>query len=415
MYQLDLLTRIRSQKALSLEWPARLDVTSTVWKLGLTSFFTDISSEMVSSILPLYFIAYLHFSPLEFGVLDGIYQGAAVALLSLAAGVFSDRWRRHKEVAVVGYALSAVSKLGLLALSGNWTSIAATLTVDRVGKGIRTAPRDAMISLSSRPESLGTSFAVHRSLDTGGAVFGPLLAFFLLWRSPGAFDLVLMTSFCVAIIGVGLIGLLVNRPRVPVSAAVASFQLSLGLWKEASFRVIVIAGALLALATASDGFIYLVLQKNTSSSASSFPLFAFVTASVYLTLSIPAGKLADKWGRRKVFLIGYSFVLATYAILLTPGLSNVLQYSVLGLVGIYYAATDGIIAAMTSAVLSSELRTSGLAVLNTVVSVSRLLSSVAFGWLWLTGAIKTPVWAFLAGLTIALIISCKLLVNPKSR
>ncbi len=415
MYQLDLLARIRSQKALGLQWPGRIDVTSTVWKLGLTSFFTDISSEMVSSILPLYFIAYLHFSPLEFGVLDGIYQGAAVALLSLAAGVFSDRWRRHKEVAVVGYAFSAVSKLGLLALSNSWTSIAATLTFDRVGKGIRTAPRDAMISLNSSPESLGTSFAVHRSLDTGGAVLGPLLAFFILWRSPASFDLVLMTSFCIAIVGVGLIGLLVNRPKVPASATVASFQMSLGLWKQASFRVIVIAGALLALATASDGFIYLVLQKNTSSAASSFPLFAFVTASVYLTLSIPAGRLADKWGRRKVFLIGYSFILVTYAILLTPGLPNALQFAVLGLLGVYYATTDGIIAAMTSAVLSPEFRTSGLAVLNTVVSISRLLSSVFFGWLWLSGAMKTPVWVFLSGLIVALIISFKLLTSKNSR
>lgn len=415
MYQLDLLTRIRAQRSLGLQWPRRLTISPTVWKLGLTSFFTDISSEMVSSILPLYFMLYLHFSPLEFGVLDGIYQGAAVALLSLAAGVFADRWRLLKEVAVAGYAFSAVSKLGLLAFGSSWTSIAATLTLDRVGKGIRTAPRDAMISLNSHPDSLGTSFAVHRSLDTGGAVLGPLVAFLLLWSSPHAFNLVLMTSFCIALIGVGLIGLLVNRPRLSAPTSFASFQLSMGLWKQASFRVVVIAGALLALVTASDGFLYLVLQKNTSSPASSFPLFAFVTSSFYLVLSVPTGRLADKWGRRKVFLLGYSLVLLAYAILLTPGLPNVLQFAVLGLLGTYYAATDGIIAAMTSAVLSPELRTSGLAVLNTVVSLARLISSVLFGWLWLSGAMKTPVWLFLFGLVAALIISCKLLAGQKSR
>lgn len=413
MYQLDLLARIRSQKMCGVGW-VPLEVTSAVWKLGLTSFFTDISSEMVSSILPLYFIAYLHFSPLEFGVLDGIYQGAAVALLSIAAGFLSDRWKRHKEVAVTGYAFSAVSKLGLLVLGSNWISIAATLTLDRVGKGIRTAPRDALISLNSSRDSLSTSFAVHRSLDTGGAVLGPLLAFFLLWRSPGAFDLLLMTSFCIAIIGVGLIGLLVNRPSV-VTNTVASLHLSLELWKQQNFRVVILAGALLALATVSDGFIYLVLQKNTSSSVSSFPLFAFVTASFYLLFSIPAGKIADIWGRRKVFLVGYSFVLLIYIVLLMPGLPSLMEYTILGLLGMYYATTDGIIAAMASAVLPEALRTSGLALLNTVVSVARLLSSVLFGWLWLSGAIGTSVLVFSFGLLIALISSWKLLASSKSR
>ena len=385
---------MRSRGAAGFPRPGQLAVDPNVWRLGFTSFFTDISSEMVSSILPLYFVLHLRFSPLEFGVLDGIYQGAAVALLSLASGICADRWRRQKEVATAGYAFSAVSKLALLAAGSVWTMVAGALVLDRVGKGVRTAPRDAMISLSSQDGNLATAFAVHRGLDAGGAVFGPLAAYILLRLVPGAFDLVLMASFCIALIGLGLISLLVRNPPVAAAAAgsaIPSLALSLGLWKQARFRAITIAGGILGLATASDGFIYLLLQKNTASSASSFPLFAFLTAVFYVLLSIPAGRLADRWGRGKVFLTGYGLLVVIYATLLMPGVGNGAQFAALALFGGYYAATDGVLAAVASAVLAPNLRTSGLALLNTVTSLARLVSSILFGWLWSSSAMKTPV------------------------
>src|SRR6185503_8332888 len=120
----------------------------TVWCLGLTSFFTDISSEMVASILPIYLVLHLHLSPLTFGLIDGLYQGFA-AVARVAGGFVADRWRNHKAVASVGYALSAACKLGLLAAGNAWSLLALTIAFDRTGKGIRTAPRDALISLST--------------------------------------------------------------------------------------------------------------------------------------------------------------------------------------------------------------------------------------------------------------------------
>lgn len=409
MYPLvDWIGRIRGR-------PRALPVSGNVWRLGFTSFFTDISSEMVSAILPLYFVSYLRFSPLQFGVLDGIYQGAAVALLSLAAGICADRWRRQKEVAVAGYGFSAFGKLALLAVGSSVPLVAGTLVLDRIGKGIRTAPRDAIISLSSRPENLATAFAVHRGLDAGGAVFGPLAAFLLLRLAPGAFDLVLIVSFCVALIGFGLIGFLVEKPEKAMpSPTVSSLHETMQLWKRPGFHTLAASGAVLSLATASDGFVYLLLQRNTNSAASIFPLFAFVTAVFYVLFSLPFGKWADRRGGKQVFLGGYVLLLAIYVLLLNPGLGKGAQFATLGLFGAYYAATDGVLAALASRVIAPELRSSGLAMLNTVTSLCRFGSSVLFGWLWNAGTMRTPIWTFLFGLTGAIMVSIAILKIPRT-
>lgn len=416
MYTTDLSARLRDRNMESGAASGALGVAPTVWKLGFTSFFTDVSAEMVSSILPLFFVIYLGFSPLQFGVLDGIYQGAAVASLSLFAGIAADRWRRQKEVAIGGYAFSAVSKLGLLAMTASWPLMMVVLALDRVGKSVRTAPRDAMISLSSEPRIMATAFAVHRALDTAGSVIGPLLAFLLLRMVPGNVGLVLMASFCIALIGVGLISLLVDKPQTSASGGHAhaiSVRASFGLWNQPVFRTIMIAGGILALMTASDAFIYLVIQKNTGCSVSLFPLFALVTAVAYLSLSVPLGKLADSWGRRKVFLGGYVFVGLVYLILLAPGLGKGFQFASLGLLGIYYAATNGVLAAVASTALAPEMRTSGLALLNTVLGICKFVSSVLFGWLWVSGAMKTPVWVFSFGLLAAFMVSTFILGENK--
>ena len=186
--------------------------------LGLTSLFTDISSEMVATILPLYLLFDLHLSPAAFGVIDGLYQGAA-ALVRIFGGFAADRARRYKEVAVVGYGLSALARLGLLVVGSVWTLIAGVVMVDRLGKGIRTAPRDALISFNSPRAELGNAFGVHRALDTAGAMIGPVLAFGLLSIAPRAYDAVFVVSFCAAIVGLGILTLFVHNPA-PATAGV---------------------------------------------------------------------------------------------------------------------------------------------------------------------------------------------------
>src|SRR5215216_7606525 len=156
MYQVQSPTAILRGRARVRAGPrARARVSSTVFLLGLTSMLTDISSEMVSAVLPLYLVFISGYSPLAFGVIDGIYQGGA-ALVRVAAGMIGDRWRRHKEVAVAGYGLSAACRLALLTAGTALSTIGAIVLADRTGKGIRTAPRDAMISLTTEERNLGT-------------------------------------------------------------------------------------------------------------------------------------------------------------------------------------------------------------------------------------------------------------------
>jgi len=183
------------------------NVSPVIWRLGMTSFFTDISSEMVYSVLPVYLVLHLHLSPMQYGAIDGVYNGLAVVLVSLTAGWMADRSRRHKEVALTGYGLSAICKLFLLAAGGVWSWLIVVVGLDRIGKGIRSAPRDALISLNTPPHLMASAFAIHRALDAGGALLGPIIAFVLLAQLPGAFDVLWMTSFLFAILGVAALWL----------------------------------------------------------------------------------------------------------------------------------------------------------------------------------------------------------------
>src|SRR3954469_9821552 len=186
----------------------RRRVAQTVVLLGLVSLITDLSQEMVVAVLPLYLVFQAGLTPLQLGLVDGLYQGVS-AVLRLVGGLIADRRGRYKEVAALGYGASTVCKLGLIAAGGAWLATTGVLLVDRLGKGIRTAPRDALISLSSTKAALGLSFGVHRALDTVGALLGPLAAFILLAQIPNGFNSIFFVSFCIGTIAVEIFFLLV--------------------------------------------------------------------------------------------------------------------------------------------------------------------------------------------------------------
>jgi len=379
-------------------------VPPNVWLLGVTSLLTDVSSEMVASVLPIYLVLQLNASPLVFGTVDGLYNGVAT-IVRWVSGVAGDRWRRHKEIAAAGYGVSAACRLGLLAAGTSLTGLAAAIAADRIGKGIRTAPRDALISLSASQTGLAHAFGVHRALDALGAMLGPLAAVALLTAIPRRFDVLFVVSFCIAVVGVGLLVLLVKNvslSRVFTADVEPSWRAALGILRQRDFRVATVVASALALVTISDAFIYLTLRERAGTALSFFPLFYVGTSAAYLLLAIPAGLLADSLGKAPMFLLGHGVLLLLYGMLLTAtdGVAGVAL--VLALLGAYYALTDGVVAALASGMLPATLRGSGLALLSTATSASRLIASIAFGWLWMSVGRSTTIAIFGAALAIGI-------------
>lgn len=407
MYGFDWIEQLRRGRQPPGLAPA-YSVSPVVWALGLTSLLTDVSSEMVSSILPLYLVLHLHLSPMQFGAIDGVYNGFATLLIALAAGWYADRTRRQKEVAAVGYGLSALCKLLLMMAGGAWAWILLVVGIDRIGKGLRSAPRDALISLHTPSAHLATAFGVHRAMDAAGALLGPLLAFLIIAWMPAAFDLIWTVSFVFAVLGVAAILMLVPARKYNADAgSTPPTELAVPLASDGviSRRFVKLAAcaALLAAATISDNFVYLLLQKKSAAHMNYLPLFPVVNAASYMLLAVPFSRFADRRGRMPMFLGGYAVMLLLYCLLA----SSVSLHSVLALagclilLGVYYAATEGVLVALASHELPVARRTVGLALLATAVGLGKMSSSLVFGWAWSAWGEQAAIWAFLGGLVIS--------------
>ncbi|MET7473668.1 MFS transporter [Streptomyces sp. NPDC005648] len=383
-------------------------VAPVVLVLGTVSLITDISSEMVTAVLPLYLVTTLGFSPLGFGTLDGVYNGVS-ALVQLTGGHLADRIRNHKLLAGLGYGLSALCK-PLLLIAGSIGTLGTVLALDRTGKGLRTAPRDAMISLSTPAEKQGRAFGVHRAMDTTGAMLGPLTAFLILRAAADGYDAVFGVSTCVAVLGVVVLVLFVpgrgqgaaqpaadapsdgkaaDAPPPGPEAADAPhgrppvrLREALALLRIPRLRALAGCAALLGLTTVSDAFVYLLLQRRAGIGEEWFPLLPLGTAVVFLLLAVPVGALADRVGRRTVFLAGHAVLLVAYALLLWAPDTPALPPLVLALHGVFYAATDGVLPAALAGIVPEQLRASGLAIVGTSQALARFCCSLAFGAAW---------------------------------
>ncbi|MEU4347394.1 MFS transporter [Streptomyces sp. NPDC023838] len=390
----------------------RSAVAPTVLALGAVSLITDVSSEMVTAVLPLYLVTGLGLSPLGFGLLDGVYNGFS-ALVRLVGGHLADRGGRHKAVAVFGYGLSAVCK-PLLLVAGSLPVIGAVLAADRTGKGLRTAPRDAMISLASAPETRGRAFGVHRAMDTAGALLGPLAAFLILRQAVDGYDAVFTVSFCVAAVGVLVLVLFVPArtaaaERAP-DAPRASLRAALALLGEREVRRLALCALLLGLATVSDSFVYLLLQRRLDVPDRWFALLPLGTAAAFLLLAVPLGRLADRVGRWRVFLGGHAALLCAYALLLPGRPGAALPYVVLALHGLFYAATDGVLMAAAAGAVPAELRSSGLALIQTGQASARFVCSIAFGAAWTAWGDRTALGT--AAVALAVCAAGAVLLRP---
>ncbi|WP_028800779.1 MFS transporter [Streptomyces sp. 142MFCol3.1] len=483
----------------------RAAVAPTVLALGTVSLITDVSSEMVTAVLPLYLVAGLGLSPLGFGLLDGIYNGFS-ALVRLVGGHLADRGGgRHKWVAGAGYALSAACK-PLLLVAQSLTPIGLILATDRTGKGLRTAPRDALISLSSTPQTRGRAFGVHRAMDTAGALFGPLVAFLILRTTVDGYDAVFTVSFCVAVAGVlvlvlfvpggsgtnadpgtnadsgartgfgagagsdaragagggagseakaragtgtgsettarpgrragelsveagldtGLNAAVETGPDTTADTAVDSaaaadrgkaasrptLRAALALLHRRDLRRITVCALLLGLATVSDSFVYLLLQRRLGVPDRWFALLPLGTAAAFLLLAVPLGRLADRTGRWRVFLAGHGALLLAYGLLLSSWHGTALPYAVLVLHGGFYAATDGVLMAAASDSVPRELRSSGLALVQTGQALARFACSLGFGAAWTAWGDRTALTASAVALVCCALFSFRLRPTP---
>jgi len=394
-------------------------VSSVVITLGIVSMLTDISSESVASILPLYITGALGLSTIAYGFIDGIYQGVS-AIVRIGGGWASDRADHPKWVAFFGYGVSALAKVWLLFASG-FAAVATVIAIDRLGKGVRTAPRDTLITVSSDDSNLGRSFGVHRMLDTVGAALGPLLAFVILFFLPTGYHLIFLVSLAFATVGVILLGLLVPGRRPRRERAIAGEPVRPFRWRtlaEPRLRRLVLAAGIFAVLTVGDGFIYLVLQARSPFAALWFPLLYVGTNVAFFIFAVPFGRIADRIGRAKMFVLGHCGLLAAYACAALPVGGAVITIVCLVLLGAFYAATDGVLAALAGEFTPKDGTASGIATAQTVVALGRLIGSTGFGVLWFavgSQAAVTIVGIALAVAIPAVLVTMRPLISERSR
>jgi MFS family permease len=408
MYQIESAgTAIRKGKRPNPPW---YRMGTGVLLLGLTSLLTDISSEMISTVLPAYLLFGLRLTPFQVGLIDGLYQGASV-LVRFVSGLAVDRFRAPKWIATAGYSLSALCRVGFLAFgAGGFGAIVALVTADRIGKGIRTSPRDAMIAASVDSTQLGVAFGVHRAMDAIGAMVGPLLAFTILSFTRQSFQTVFIVSLCFAVLGVAVLTLfLPNSLGGGAQAKRLDLRSLFAELKNARYRAALLGASLLALFTLSEGLIFLNLQRKLALAPAIIPLLFVASALVYIALAVPIGALADRVGRTRVFAAGHVCLLAAYGTLLVPPITTSTAGAwleaalVVALLGLFLAATDGVITAQVSARVDDRARGTAIALLATGVGLGHLIASALFGAIWSAFGPGASLVVFMFGMTVALI------------
>ncbi len=307
--------------------------------------------------------------------------------------------------------------MGLL-FATTFAGITTALAVDRLGKGVRTAPRDALIAASSLPQNLGRSFGMHRMLDTIGAAIGPLIAFVILLVLPDGYSTVFVVSLAFAVLGVAVLGIIVPNKRPRAERATSARPRQPFRWRHLSdprLRRLLIAAALFGVLTIGDGFIYLVLQSRGAFAAEWFPLLYVGTNVAYLSLSLPLGKLADRVGRTRVFIAGYIMLFAAYLSAALPLAGAPITIVCLLLLGTFYAATDGVLAALATQFTPPSNTASGIAAAQTVVAVARLIASTGFGFLWFFAGRSNSMLIVAVALAVAIPIVVLLLRGMTTR
>lgn len=370
--------------------------------LGLVSFLTDVSSEMIYPLLPLY-LTQLGAGPAVIGLIEGIAESLA-SLLKVFSGYFSDRLRRRKPLTILGYASSTVGKF-LLYLSTSWGWVMGGRLVDRFGKGVRTAPRDALIADSTDGSSRGRAYGLHRALDTAGAVLGVFLAYLFLTAHRGDYTTVFLYSLIPAALGMGIL-LLARERRVGIPDRGEGLSFS---WKALPPRLkaFLLVVFIFTLGRSSDQFL-LLRAKHVGFDDTTVLLLYLAYNVVYALSSYPAGRLSDRIGRKALLVVGYAFyglVYLGFAALRQP--SNF--WGLFAVYGLYIAFTHGVEKAFIADIAPVELRATLVGLHATIVGIGLLPASSLAGLLWDTFGASAPFYfggglGFLAALGLLLVI-----------
>ena len=381
-----------------------------VWALGFTSLFMDTSSELVHSLLPVFLTTVLGASMTTIGILEGAAEATA-AITKVFSGTVSDYLGKRKLLVVLGYGLGAATKpIFPLATSVSW--VFGARFVDRIGKGIRGAPRDALVADLTSPEVRGAAYGLRQSLDTVGAVLGPLLAVVLMALLASNIRAVFWAATLPAILSVLLLVVAVREPeradRTRVRPPITPAELGR---LPARYWLIVILGGVLTMARFSEAF--LVLRAgNVGPSIAWVPLVLVTMNVVYALSAYPAGVAADQMSRRTLLALGLSALIAA-DLVLAAATSMILVFVGVALWGLHMGLTQGLLATLVAGTAPSDLRGTAFGVFNLATGVVLLLASVVAGLLW---SRLGPSATFLAGAAFTAIAMAGLvLVNPERR
>ncbi|MGH8579215.1 MAG: MFS transporter [Gammaproteobacteria bacterium] len=360
--------------------------------LGFVSLFMDTSSEMIHSLLPVFLVSVLGASALSVGVIEGIAEGATAAV-KMFAGAVSDRSGRRKPLLVLGYGLAMLSKPLFPLATGIGMAFAARL-VDRIGKGIRAAPRDALVADITPPALRGAAYGLRQSLDTVGAFLGPALALAVMAASGEDYRLVFWIAVLPAIASVAVLLLAVREPEFSHSAASRHFPIckeEIGRLERRYWLVVAFA-AVLTLARFSEAFL-LLRAADVGLSAALVPVVLLLMNVVYAASAYPFGRLSDRGGRRLLLAVGIGFLIAADLLLAA---ADTIGLVAAGAVfwGLHMGATQGLLAAIVAAAAPSNLRGTAFGVFNLVTAGALLAASTVAGALW---SAVGPAMTFIAG------------------
>ena len=361
-------------------------IPRNVWVAGWVSFFMDVSSEMVYPLVPLFLSSTLGVSKSAVGLIEGLAEATA-SVLKLFSGALSDRFGKNKLLMGLGYGISTASR-PLLAMAGGWGMVLAGRMADRTGKGIRTAPRDAIIALSTSSERLGSAFGFHRAMDTAGAVVGPALALLLLAFWPSDYRTVFWFSILPGIVAVLLIVFFISADgRAPLSRE--AFTLSLHGFDPGFVRFMVVIG-LFSLGNSSNAFLILKAEQvGMSGGGISAAYLAF--NAVYAVMSMPAGMVADRLGRRRIVFAGFGIFAGVYAgIALATAPWHMAGLFVL--YGFYMGLTDGVQRAYLATLIPDHRKATGFGLYHMIVGLAILPASIVAGMLWDRIGPAAPFW-----------------------